>query len=139
MPPEGVRHNGVDLVEATAMPQKAGQWWYDGSADTLYVWLYENASATDSKNVIVPFDWRPYQDEIVQVWVDDPGNPTKIRRLAHHHSNWPNTSTYLDGPRASSDRSGRYVMFTSNWGGSGHRDVFIVRAPALEADKDRRP
>ncbi len=132
LPPETVRDNGIDLVEAPAMPKAAGQWWYDAAADTLYVWLPGNAAATDAKQVLVPFDWRPFQDEIVQVWTDEPGNLTKVRRLAHHHANWPNTSSYLDGPRASSDRSGKFVMFTSNWGGSGHRDVFILRVPPPE-------
>ena len=127
LPPDGVRQNGVDLAKALGIPSARGQWWYDARADTLFVWLDGDADPRDPKMYVVPFDWRPFQDEIVQVWTDSPNNLTKVRRLAHHQSHWANTSTYLDGPRASIDRSGRYVIFTSNWGGSGHRDVFVLR------------
>src|SRR5207249_1440614 len=67
-----------------------------------------------------------FMEEIVQVWIDDPTNLTKIRRLAHHQSHWPNTGGYGDMPKASGDPSGQFVIFDSNWGGSGHRDVFIL-------------
>jgi hypothetical protein len=125
--PEGVYHNGVKLIQSASMPTGSGQWYYDAPNDTLYVWLVNNADATDPANTVVPFAWWPIMEEIVQVWIDDPTNLTKIRRLAHHQSHWPNTGGgYGDMPRASSDPSGQFVLFDSNWGGSGHVDVFIL-------------
>jgi len=127
--PEGLYHNGVSLTRAASTPSQAGQWSYDSTTDTIYVWLPGNANATNSSNVIVPFAWWPAMEEVVQVWIDDATNITKLRRLAHHQSHWPNTSGggYMDTPRAASDLSGNFVMFDSNWGGSGHRDVFILK------------
>jgi hypothetical protein len=127
--PEGLYHNGVSLTRAASTPSQAGQWSYDATTDTIYVWLPNNADAKNAANVIVPFAWWPALEEIVQVWIDDSTNLTKMRRLAHHQSHWPNTSSsgYMDMPRASADRSGQFVMFDSNWGGSGHRDVFILK------------
>jgi len=127
--PEGLYHNGVSLTRAASTPSQAGQWSYDATADTIYVWLPNNADATNAANTLVPFAWWPELEEIVQVWIDDSTNLTKTRRLAHHQSHWPNTSSggYSDSPRAAADASGQFVMFDSNWGGSGHRDVFILK------------
>ena len=130
LPPEGVYHNGRTLKKSEVLPTGPGQWRYDAATDTLYVWLFNNADARSSSNVIVPFAWWPYDEEIVQVWIDDPTNLSKFRRLAHHHSHWWSTDSYLDSPRVSSDRSGQFVMWTSNWGGSPNRDVFILRVPS---------
>jgi len=47
----------------------------------------------------------------------------KVRRLAHHRSVF---AEYYDAPRANVSRDGCFVAFTSNWGGSGRRDVFIL-------------
>ena len=129
--PEGVYVNGVSLVKSLSMPTSAGHWYYDAAGDILFVWLFNNAAATNPANAIVPFAWWPFMEEIMQIWVDEPTNLTKIRRLAHHQSHWPNTSAsgYGDLPKAAADRSGRYVLFDSNWGGSGHRDVFILQVP----------
>jgi len=124
--PEGVYHNGVSLIQSTSMPAGPGQWYYDAPNDTLYVWLVNNADAANAANVIVPFAWWPFMEEILQVWIDDPTNLTKVRRLAHHQSHWPNTGGYGDMPKAAADPSGQFVLFDSNWGGSGHRDVFIL-------------
>ena len=61
-----------------------------------------------------------FRGEIVQIASDGSGN---VRRLAHHRSIF---SDYYDSPRANSSYDGCYVAFTSNWGGSGRRDVFLL-------------
>ena len=53
------------------------------------------------------------------VATDGSGN---VRRLAHHRSG----GSYFDTPRANYSPDGCLVAFTSNWGGSGRRDVFVL-------------
>jgi hypothetical protein len=62
--------------------------------------------------------------ELVLVATDGSG---RVRRLAHHHSI---LKDYLDSPRANISRDGRFVAFTSNWGGTARRDLFVLRVPA---------
>ena len=64
-----------------------------------------------------------FHDEIFQVTTKGPGF---VRRLAHHHSV---RREFWDEPRANISRDGRFVTFTSNWGGSPRHDVFILRVP----------
>jgi hypothetical protein len=68
---------------------------------------------------------RPYQDEIFQVWTDG-SSMIKVRRLAHHRSAH---NSYWTQPRAASSHDGKFVMFDSNWDGSGRLDVFILKIP----------
>jgi hypothetical protein len=35
---------------------------------------------------------------------------------------------------ANISRDGRFVAFGSNWGGSGRRDVFILKVPPIPGD-----
>ncbi|HLL74667.1 MAG TPA: hypothetical protein VK421_05335, partial [Pyrinomonadaceae bacterium] len=76
------------------------------------------------------------QGEVVQVATDGSG---RVRRLLHHHSSF---SSYYDSPRANVSRDGRFVAFTSNWGGAGGRhDMFVARidpAPEPPATRPRR-
>jgi hypothetical protein len=65
----------------------------------------------------------PFRQEIFQASTD--GNQN-VRRLAHHHSVYRD---YWDTPRANISRDGRFVAFTSNWGSTSRRDVFIIRVP----------
>jgi hypothetical protein len=67
-----------------------------------------------------------FKDEIVRVSTD--GKQT-VRRLAHHRSV---VKQYWDSPRANISRDGRFVTYTSNWEGTGQRDVFILKVPPLE-------
>ena len=48
----------------------------------------------------------------------------RICRLAHHHSIYRG---YNDAPRPNISRDGKLVAFTSNWGGSSRRDLFVLR------------
>ncbi|MFL6227761.1 MAG: hypothetical protein ACJ741_03170, partial [Pyrinomonadaceae bacterium] len=70
----------------------------------------------------------PLCDELDQI--GNAPNPS-VRRLLHHHSVY---RQYEDSPRATISRDGRFVAFTSNWGGTARRDLFIARitpAPAI--------
>jgi hypothetical protein len=64
-----------------------------------------------------------FKNELFLAATDGSG---RVRRLAHHHSVYRD---YADTPRANISRDGRFVAFTSNWGSSSRRDVFVVRIP----------
>jgi hypothetical protein len=64
--------------------------------------------------------WYPFRDEITLVEAKAGG---RVRQLLHHHSV---IADYYDQPRANISRDGRFVAFTSNWGGH-RRDLFIAR------------
>jgi len=66
------------------------------------------------------------KNEILQVSTD---GKQRVRRLAHHRSV---VKQYWDSPRATISRDGRFVVFTSNWEGTGQRDVFILKVPSME-------
>lgn len=70
----------------------------------------------------------PYQDEIIKCWTD--ASLQHTRRLAHHRTEW---AVYNDYPMACSDRTGKYVMFKSNWDGSIYVDVFIILVAPLNS------
>ena len=62
-----------------------------------------------------------FHDELLQVATD---GSQAVRRLAHTRSQYG--GDYYASPRADSSRDGCFIAYTSNWGGSGRRDVFIV-------------
>ena len=64
-----------------------------------------------------------FRKEIFQVATD---GSKRVRRLAHVQSVY---REYWDSPRANISRDGRFVVFTSNWGSTSRRDVFMVRIP----------
>jgi len=67
-----------------------------------------------------------FKNEIVQVATD---GSQRVRRLAHHRSAFQ--GAYRNSPRADISRDGRFVVFTSNWEGTGQRDVFVLKVPPL--------
>jgi hypothetical protein len=67
----------------------------------------------------------PFRNEIFQAATD---GSQRVRRLAHHHSVYRD---YWDTPRADISRDGRFIAFTSNWGSTTRRDVFIIKVPRL--------
>jgi hypothetical protein len=75
----------------------------------------------------------PFRQEIFQTSTD--GNQN-VRRLAHHHSIYRD---YWDTPRADISRDGRFVAFTSNWGSTTRRDVFIIKVPQGSGTGDTTP
>ncbi|MDZ4660659.1 MAG: fibronectin type III domain-containing protein [Pseudomonadota bacterium] len=68
---------------------------------------------------------KAFDNEIVQIATD---GSKQVRRIAHHRSVFP-TGGYTDAPMANISRDGQFIAFTSNWGNSGRRDVYIVRIP----------
>jgi hypothetical protein len=79
----------------------------------MLVSLYEVAA--------VPAPLGPYHNEIILVKTD--GSESVIRIL-HHRSVY---KSYYDTPRANISRDGRFIAFTSNWGGRERHDLFIAR------------
>jgi hypothetical protein len=66
-----------------------------------------------------------FRGEIIQIATD---GSRLVRRLSHHRSVF---KSYWDSPRANISRDGRFIVFTSNWEGTGQRDVFILKVPAM--------
>lgn len=63
----------------------------------------------------------PFHNEIILVKTD---GSDKVIRLLHHRSVYKD---YYDTPRANINMDGRFVAFTSNWGGRQRHDMFIAR------------
>lgn len=80
-----------------------------------------------------------FEDEILQVALDD---SEQVRRLAHTRTffdNQTSTTGYWATPRPTISKDGRYIAFTSNWENSGRSDMFILRvqrAPFLSLQDD---
>lgn len=75
-----------------------------------------------------------FHNEIILVKTD---GSESLKRLLHHHSVYKD---YWDTPRANISRDGRFVAFTSNWGGRARRDLFIARVSiAIQASPKSRP
>jgi hypothetical protein len=70
-----------------------------------------------------------FHDELVLVKTD---GSQIVRRIVHHRSV---SKDYWDIPKANVSRDGRFVAFTSNWGGSGRNDLFIARLEAAEPSR----
>jgi len=67
-----------------------------------------------------------FKDEIFLLATDGSG---RVKRICHHRSDYLKTKEYWDSPRANISRDGKFVLYTSNWGASGRRDVFIAKVP----------
>lgn len=65
-----------------------------------------------------------FLNEILQVATD---GSKAVRRIAHHRSDYLAKKEYWDTPRANVSRDGCFITFTSNWDGSGRRDVFVAK------------
>jgi hypothetical protein len=75
-----------------------------------------------------------FHDELVLVRTDGSG---RFRRLLHHRSK---AQDYWETPRANLSYDGRFVAFSSNWGGSKRVDLFIARLdPPLGAGAPPTP
>ena len=72
----------------------------------------------------------PFRNEVIQISTD---GSQRVRRLFHHQSVY---RTYYDSPLANISIDGRFVAFTSNWGGKARTDLFVAKievAPTLIA------
>lgn len=65
-----------------------------------------------------------FKNELFLVSTDGKQN---VRRVCHHHSTL--LGQYWNSPRADISRDGQFAVFTSNWGSTTRRDVFVVRIP----------
>lgn len=68
--------------------------------------------------------WRAWDDEVLAVSTDGSGT---VWRFAHHQSVFD--GEFWSQPIVSEDPTGRYAIFTSNWGhtvGANRQDVFLV-------------
>jgi hypothetical protein len=73
-----------------------------------------------------------FMRELVQVATDGSG---RVRRLVQHRSVY---GGYYDSPRANISRDGRFIAFTSNWGGGKRRDLFVARIEPPPLTRPRR-
>lgn len=87
-----------------------------------YVYSERYFTFNDSGKVVSA----PYQQEIIKVWTDT-SNLQHVQRLAHHHSWVPSVNPYYKTPRSSVSYDDKFIMFDSNWGGSGFINVFILQ------------
>jgi hypothetical protein len=125
--PDLVRYRATNLTRVTGIPTAPGRWAYDGSADTLYVWLPDGSNPNTYRSNLHIVDWRPTMEEIVQVLRDSTG-AWSWRRLAHHRSHYTGWGT---DSRANADPTGSFVLFQSNWDGSSRTDVFMLLVPPI--------
>jgi Tol biopolymer transport system component len=102
-----------------------------GSAAPNYLyltdWVYEHMSCRG------PYGWclvsarlnpdngayDPLENEIFLIKLDG----SKLVRLTHHHSAGP---SYWNQPRPSFSADGRYVIFDSDWAGSGSNASYVI-------------
>lgn len=68
-----------------------------------------------------------FNNEIFLVKTDGSG---AVRRFLHHYSVF---SDYSSTPRANISGDGKFVAFSSNWGGMGRSDLFIAKIPDATA------
>ena len=73
-----------------------------------------------------------FRNEILMVATDGSG---RVIRLAHHQSVY--NGNYWNYPMANVSPDGRFIAFTSDFGSTNRRDVFILRVPyAGDANMD---
>ncbi len=98
--------------------------WPDWTQDSHLSLLAENeAWILISSYSSGPAPPGPFHEELFLVATD---GSKRVRRLGHHQSIY---RSYWDSPRANISRDGRFAVFTSNWGNSNRRDVFIIKIP----------
>ncbi|MGZ3919211.1 MAG: T9SS type A sorting domain-containing protein [Bacteroidia bacterium] len=75
-----------------------------------------------------------FKNEIFQVSTDGLQN---VRRLAHHHSDFlpdyaanGGGNAYWSSPKGCISKDGNWIVFTSNWGSTTRKDVFILKNPS---------
>lgn len=76
-----------------------------------------------------------FKNEIFQVSTD---GMQSVRRLAHHHSDFLSdyaangaANAYWSSPKSCISKDGNWIVFTSNWGSTSRKDVFILKNPPV--------
>jgi hypothetical protein len=70
--------------------------------------------------------WRAWDEEIIAIVPDGSG---RVHRFCHHQSTYGTGSDFWDQPIVTVDPTGKFAVFTSNWGktvGAGRQDVFLA-------------
>jgi hypothetical protein len=78
-------------------------------------------------------DLTPFHNEVIQLATDGSG---RVRRLFHHRSV---ERSYYDTPRPNISVDGRFVAFTSNWGGQARTDLFVAKIQPATASPAPSP
>ena len=114
-----------DLIDPTLEPQEVyisdHSNWRNGTSDNrapFFSFTYRRDVAGQD-----PAPWRAWDDEIICVATD--GSST-VHRFAHHQSV---SDEFWAQPIGNVDPSGRWAIFTSNWGkslGNNRQDCFLV-------------
>jgi hypothetical protein len=126
----------MQKVTSKAAITGPGMFWYDTTNKKLYTWIAGGGSPVDYK--AFGGMWKLFSDELVMVSTKnkliDYGSPDNvIIRLAHVWSNFRDNA-WDEVPTALSWNN-KYVLFYSNWNGSGRHDVFIVKTTAPKSTK----
>lgn len=129
--PDSARHdlrkfNLRTLVSSVILAQTPSTDWTQGTHTSITIdekWLCVSRFSQDSSGFSTG-GW--LRDEIALVATDGSG---KLKRLAHHRSNWLSSGNYWHMPRAAVSYDGRFVVFTSNWGDVSRSDVYVIAVP----------
>jgi Domain of unknown function (DUF4214) len=80
-----------------------------------------------------------FRDEVMQIATD---GSQRIRRLFHHRShidNQTDVTGYWAMPKPTISRDGRFIAYTSNWGGTDRYDLFIAKIDPPSAASSPTP
>lgn len=76
-----------------------------------------------------------FKNELFQVSTD---GLQSVRRLAHHHSDFLSDyavngggMAYWSSPKSCISKDENWIVFTSNWGSTSRKDVFILKNPTV--------
>lgn len=76
-----------------------------------------------------------FKNEIFQVSTD---GLQSVRRLAHHHTDFLSDyaangggNAYWSSPKSCISKDGKWIVFTSNWGSTTRKDVFVLKNPSV--------
>jgi hypothetical protein len=113
------------LVSSLILPQTPSTDWSQGTHTSITLdekWLCSSRfTQTKTPGAV---EW--LRDEIDLILTDGSG---RLKRLAHHRSNWVLTGNYWHMPRAAVSYDGKFVVFTSNWGDPARSDVYVIAVP----------
>lgn len=121
--PEVVRQGITQLTKVSSLANLTarGQWFYDATANVLYVRCTDGLSPSTKRMVV--FDWRFGMEEIVMVNTDG----TLKGRLCRHFGFVSDFDVETEISRgASVSYDGSRVVFCSNWGGKSVIGIYAA-------------
>ena len=99
-----------------------GSNWANGGGHVSFLGDDENWALVSSYNATRSSG--TFNNEIYLVATD---GSQRVRRFVHHYSYY--VANYNNMPRANISRDGKFVAFTSTWGNTNRRDLFIAKVP----------